>query len=159
MSDQTVPPPLANGLRQRRGGKDPSVDDPQAVFDDEKGNVHLTLPTTKEKHKDTSVLELPEEDRHRSKVAQSWLKSRLNTPLTPSSLSSSVDGGGDETPSSVYRNKGEDRPLTVANIKLALLLAIELWRPFLGLFWHGHRLGITAFLLRRIVRGTLPACR
>ncbi len=103
--------------------------------------------------KPRGTLDLPKGDQHRSVVAQLWLRSRL---LEVDQVSSPRKG---RSIPDVYRSRGEDRPLTIANISIAFRLIGLLWADFLGLFWRDHRWRVNAFLGRRLVKGVLPAAK
>jgi len=88
--------------------------------------------------------ELPKEDQERSITAQLWLQSRFTDS---------------HTGSSTYTPRGEDRPVNIRNIKIAVQLVLHLWRPFLGLFWEGRRLRVIGFMIRKLIRGSIPAAK
>lgn len=77
---------------------------------------------------------------HLTPVAQKWLQSRT-------------------TASSALLPPGEDRPLSLSNIRLALSLVPMLAPRFLLLFWHSHRLRMVIFIVGQLLRGILPALK
>ncbi len=95
----------------------------------------------------TPILSLPAEHDHRSPTTKLWLQSRLIPSSSPAREGVS------------FRTKGEERPVTMQNIRLALQLMILVWSRFLGLFWGQHKLRVVGFLAGRMVKGILPAAR
>lgn len=89
---------------------------------------------------------------HHTQIAQLWLRSRL---LLPNGDPSDPSGS-----STLFRTQGEDRPLTLENVWLAIELVGLIWRRFLGLFWdEGIRGRVGVYVLGRGVAGILPTAR
>jgi hypothetical protein len=135
------------GGRNRPGHTGTETSDPLSSRPVSSG--HATLYPPPEKSRTTyDKQSLPESDRQRPVVSQLWLQSRLIHPPLPNSTTS-------------YTPRGEDRPLTLRNIKIALRLrlGLHLWRRFLLLFWEGRKLRITGYLVRRLIRGSIPALK
>lgn len=97
---------------------------------------------------------LPRKGAEHSPVVQIWLASRV---LLPGEQAREPRKGVNLDPT--YRTRGDDRPLTLDNIRMALALSVLLWRRFLGLFWKEQQARMTAFILRRMLKGFLPAAR
>jgi hypothetical protein len=106
---------------------------------------HSKPPTTP-----TGLAPLGDSYSHHTQIAQLWLRSRLL-------LSDPSDTSGTNT---LFRTQGEDRPLTLENVWLAIELVGLIWRRFLGLFWgEGIRGRVGVYVLGRGVAGILPTAR
>jgi hypothetical protein len=81
----------------------------------------------------------------------------LNTPTARLWLESRRKPSSEATTTGTYIPPGEDRALTLANLRVAFALVPLLWSRFALLFWSTNRLRMVAFVCGKLLKGVLPA--
>ncbi len=90
-----------------------------------------------------------------SPTAKLWLESRRVSASLPGRSAHGTSTTHTRTPT--LNPPGEDRPLTLRTVRIALALVPLLWARFALLFWTEHRARLALFVLGRLVKGVLPA--
>ena len=145
-------------LRRRRAGSEPSAGDTIAGNTAPAPSKAAATASQPPKPLETTAETSDEAvdvdpDRNRSTIARLWLQSRC---LCPEECDKAVNS---LTPQSNLRGKGEDRPVTLTNLRLAWKLLLITWWGLLDIFWVDKKVAICGWLAGRLIAGSLPACK
>ena len=124
-------------LRNRKGGK------VEAGETDDKSPLNTD-------NEPVPLISREENECRRSKIARLWFDSRRLTEAETDSGKASFNG---------MRGKGENRPVTLANVIAAFSL-IQLTVPrFLAIFWHDQKWPMIIWFAGKMIQASLPAGR